>query len=483
MGVWPPLTAGLLAHRARKYVGFHVPGHKQGRGAWPAWHALLGEAVFALDLTELPDLDNLQDPSGIIKEAADAAAAYFGAEETFFLVNGTTAGVLAMFLAVCRPGDYVLVPRACHQSVVHGMILSGANPVYLPVRFHREWGLPGALQTRDLDTALNSFASPPRALLLFHPNYYGLAGELKAQVQLAHARQVVVLVDEAHGAHFCTSSRFPVPSLRVGTDLVAQGVHKVLGAFTQAALLHCRGDLVDREMLRQALRIIQTSSPSYLLLASLDVARYQCSQEEKKWEEAALLGMDLRRKVSQIPGLFAPGEELKEVPGVVSFDPTRLLVNVKGLGISGFTAAAWLRRERRILVEMADFYHILFILGPGDLDFAASLRDALAALAEAFGPSCGTPKVHFPKIRDLPLPRQVITPRDAFSAPRREIPLTSAEGKIAAEVVAPYPPGIPVICPGEEISAEALAYLVAWERAGGAWPGQKKGKIQVVAES
>jgi len=480
---WPPLVAGLLAHAAQNYLGFHVPGHKQGRGAWPAWRDLLGEEVFRLDLTELPGLDNLQAPEGIIRSAAAAAAAVFGSQETFFLVNGTTAGILAMLLATCGPRDQVLVPRVCHQAVIHGLILSGASPFYLPVHAHPTWGLPGVLKTEDLLPALSSPAPPARALVLIHPNYYGLAGALEAQIQSARAKGLVTLVDEAHGAHFCAGAPYPVPALRAGADLVAQGAHKVLGAFTQAAFLHHRGTIPDPGKLRQALRLLQSSSPSYLLLASLDVARCQFFREKKEWEEVASWGLELRRKISRIPGFFAPGEEVKEVPGVAAFDPARLIVNVKGLGITGFAAAAWLRRERRILVELADFQNIVFVLGPADFKFEGDLLEGLTALAAAC--SCGgkTQAAGCPEPPLSPLPRQFMTPRAAFFAPQRELPLAAAQGKIAAEVVAPYPPGVPILCPGEEINAEALAYLAAWSEAGGVWPGREKGTIKIVAGS
>jgi len=478
---WPPLLAGLLVHHAQGYLGFHTPGHKQGRGAWPEWRNLLGEQVFSLDLTELPGLDNLQEPQGIIKEAADAAAAYFGAEKSFFLVNGTTSGILAMLLASCSPGDYVFIPRYCHQAVVHGLILSGARPVYLQVRFHPELGLPGAVENSVLEKALLEADVQPRALFLIHPNYYGLVGDIQAQVDLAHSRGIVVLVDEAHGAHFCASSRFPTPSLQAGADMVAQGAHKVLGAFTQAAFLHCGRGFADLGRLRQALRIVQTSSPSYLLLASLDVARYQCSQEQEKWEKLAEFGLELRQKISQIPGLMAPGEELREVPGVVSFDPARLIVNVSELGVSGFEAAFWLQKERQILVEMADFQNVLLILSPPDLDYREKILAACRDLAMALK---GSGKLENPllELENIPLSPQVLTPREAFFAPREEVAVSSAEGRVAAEAVTPYPPGVPVIFPGEEITREALEYLTAWERAGGTWPGQERGTIQVVAD-
>ncbi len=449
----------------RGYLGWHAPGHHGGRAAWAPWRELLGDAVFDLDLTELPGLDNLHDPRGIIRAAAAGAAAFFGAAETHFLVNGTSAGILAVLLARCRDGDRVLLPRNCHQSAVHGLVLSGATPVYLPVPFHPGLGLPGLLRTEDLRSCLaglvnsagdrpggplteqpassrrgaikedaagflpeqsgcppgcppgarkagvgagaeNDSPGPssadavdfarrcatglqegePRLLVLLHPNYYGLTGDLAGQIQLAHRCGLTVLADEAHGSHFRSSPLFPTPALAAAADFAAQGAHKTLGAFTQAAWLHCREGGEAALRVSRALRLVQTTSPSYLLLASLDAARHQLQQSAALWEETACLGLRLRQEITAIPGLLAHGEELLEAPGVVAYDPSRLVVNVSALGITGFAAAAWLRGERRLLVEMADLYNLVFILGPGDMGPPA---DSLLAGLQALAAACG----------------------------------------------------------------------------------------------
>jgi arginine decarboxylase len=583
-GALPPLVAGLVSHAGEGYLGFHMPGHHQGRAAWAPWRDLLGQAAFSLDLTELTGLDNLQDPQGIIREAAAEAAAFFGASETHLLVNGASAGILAVLLALCQEAgamltpncghqsDTVLVPRNCHQSVVHGLVLSGAAPVYLPVRFHSGLGLPGLLRTEDLRTALGcdsgfrpdypvndrplpvspeglpaspaakspdrpvrcpahptegapagclsreaaATSSPSaaniqeggrRLLVLLHPNYYGLAGDLAEQIELAHQHGLLVLTDEAHGSHFCASPRFPASALAARTDFTVMGAHKTLGAFTQAAWLHCReaGEAASR--VDQALRLVQTTSPSYLLMASLDVARHQLQRSGDRWEETAGLGLRLRREISGLAGLAAPAEQLLEVPGVTAYDPARLVVNVSGLGITGFTAGEWLSRERRLLVEMADLNNLVFILGPGDEGTAAAalvggLRE-LAAACDCSGgkiegakrsagrspdgeeKECGTRmgaelSLIMPDIYDLPIPRQVLTPRQAFLAPHCQAPLDAAVGKVAAETITPYPPGVPLICPGEAIDKPALDCLKAWCQAGGTWPGQARGAIYVV---
>lgn len=477
-----PLLAGLLSHAQEEYLSYHTPGHKQGLGSLVEWRQLLGEMVFQLDLTELPGLDNLHDAEGIIGEAQRAAADYFGAKETFFLVNGTSAGILAVMLAESCTKSKVVLPRTSHQAVIHGLILSGAEPVYLPVESDGVLGLPGAVRAADLEECLITLDEQALVVLL-HPNYYGLAGEIRQQVAAAHQHNCAVLVDEAHGAHFGTSPLFPLPALRAGADYAAQGAHKVLGSFTQSAYLHCQGEN-DLDAIRDALRIVQSSSPSYLLLASLDVARCQCEQEEGQWEMAARLAEELRQGISQIDGISAPGEELLQVSGVVEYDPTRLVINVRELGITGFAAAEWLHRECGILVEMADFHNLILILGP------KTGREAMERLYQALSSMAGTCSVGSPIDRpllpdplQLPIPTQVLTPREAYFAPHTLVKWDAALGKTAAEVIAPYPPGVPVICPGERIEEEAIGFLREWDAAGGVWTGKSRGLIKIAVGS
>jgi len=477
-----PLAAGLISHSAQGYLGCHTPGHKQGRGALPEWRRLLGDRVFQLDLTELPGLDNLHDSQGIIREAEEAAAAYFGARRTFFLINGATAGILAVIMAKSRPGSKVVLPRTSHQAVIHGLILSGAQPVYLPVRSSAELGLPGHVTEAELNACLAGLGEEALVVLL-HPNYYGLAGEMRGQVAAARRHNCAVLADEAHGAHFCTSSLFPIPALEAGADFAVQSAHKVLGSFTQTAFLHCRLEN-DLERMRELLRIVQSSSPSYLLMASLDAARCQCQMGKEGWEAAARLGEKLRLRISCLPGVLSPGEELLQTPGAAEYDPTRLVVNISGLGITGFEAAEWLRLERKILVEMADLQNLVFILGPADGEQEADiLLEGLGAMAAACSAGGRKERRGHPDPLLLPVPRQAMTPRDAFFAPHSPVEWEHACGKIAAEVIAPYPPGTPVICPGEMIREEALDFLEEWEAAGGVWPGKGRGVIEIVTGS
>ena len=330
-----------------------------------------------------------------------------------------------------------------------------------------------------------------KLLVLPHPNYYGLAGNMAEQVRLAHQHGLAVLADEAHGAHFCASPLFPAPALNAGADFTVMGAHKTLGAFTQAAWLHCRDGGEAALKVKRALRLVQTTSPSYLLLASLDVARHQLQQSGERWEETIRLGMRLREEISKIPGLSAPGEELLQAPGVCACDLSRLVVNVSGLGITGFAAAEWLAGERHLLVEMADPNNLVFILGPGDEGPAAEfLREGLREMAGIFnsskrigGGEFGELSGMIKDLYDFPIPSQALTPRQAFFAPSRVLPLEAAAGMVAAGAITPYPPGVPLICPGEVIDKTVLDCLEAWRSAGGTWAGMTGQTVAVVEGS
>ncbi|MDR1201672.1 MAG: aminotransferase class I/II-fold pyridoxal phosphate-dependent enzyme [Tannerellaceae bacterium] len=482
-GEWPPLVQGLLDYANHGYFGWHMPGHHFGRSAWEPWRELLGDSVFIMDgAAELPGLDNLHDPQGIILKAEEEAASFFGAAEVRFLVNGSTQGNLAVLMGCCREGDMVFVPRNCHQSVVHGLVLSGATPIYLPVRWHSDFGLIGILQTDDLKQTLKNYQGSGGLLMLLHPNYYGMTGDLLGQVELAHQYGLQVMVDEAHGSHFCVGEQFPMPALVAGADFAVMGAHKTLGAFGQASWLHFREQGAATANVKRAMRLVETTSPSYLLLASLDVARYQLQQSQEIWQETAALGNRLRQIINSIPGLWAPGEEFLQIPEVCAYDPTRLAVKVSGLGITGIEAKKWLQQHQRMVLDMADLHYLVYILSPDDIGpMADALVNGLRALATEYESNVNKSLCS----RDineleLPIPRQVITPRQAFFSQGRKIPLIESVGKIAGETITPYPPGIPLICPGEVIDNTVLECLDAWRQAGGIWSGLSSGMITVI---
>lgn len=416
----------------------------------------MGRSVFQTDLTELPGLDNLYYPEGAIKEAQERAASFFGAGHTFFLVNGATSGIVSVFLATCRPGDKVLVPRYAHRSVWAGLILSGSRPVYLKGCWLSTLGLPLGVTPQEVEEAL-ALHKEVKLLVLVHPTYEGLVPPTGRLVELAHQYKVQVLVDAAHGSHFGLDDRLPPSPLKLGADYVVHGTHKTLGAFTQAAMLHLRPGL-DGACVAEALRLVQTSSPSYLLLASLDMARYGAELKgHKLWAKAVDRALKLRQKLR---ALGLPCLDERDVIGeaTAGLDVTRLVIPTEPLGLSGEEAAKALRRLGHEM-ELARSRYVVGILTPADDE--RSTR----ALVRALKLLKGEAVKHKSKLEgELPveegLPPLAMTPREAFLARHRPVPIREAQGKIAAELVAPCPPGYVIVAPGEVLTQELIDKLI-----------------------
>ena len=461
-----PLFEALQAYARRVRAPLHVPGHKMGRAAPPEWRAFLGEGGLAIDQTEAPGLDDLHAPEGVIAEAQRLAAAAFGAERSYFLVGGTTAGLHALILAACSPGASIAVPRHAHRSVLGALILAGLRPNWVQVTFDPELGLATGADPRSLREALRGAA----AAVLVHPTYYGIASDLASEIDLVHRAGLPVLVDEAHGAHFAFHPGLPPAALSLGADGVAQSVHKTGGSLTQSSLCHLgHGSRLKAARLEEMLRLVQTTSPSYLLMASLDVARRALALEgHQAWERALALADGARRRIGALPGLRVYPTD----------DPTKLLIDVRGRSISGFRAAEWLWDEAGVAVEASGLTYVLAVLTPGD---TAETVDVLVAALSRLPSDEGVPALP----PEPPWPEVVLSPREAYLGPKRAVPLREAVGRVAAELVAPYPPGIPVVAPGERLTCEVVEYLghaaeSGWHLQGPADPCLRS--IQVVEE-
>jgi len=297
-----PYYSGLLAYIAKHRASFHMPGHKRGRGVHPDFKAFLGENVFLLDLTEVQGVDYLHKPTGILREAMDLLADAYGAKESFFLVNGSTVGNQAALMAVGGPGKKILIARNSHRSVVGGLILNGSIPVYLPVNVDPELGITTSVSPEVLREYLDK--NDVDAVFLTNPNYYGVSGNIRELVDIVHEHGLPIVVDEAHGAHFHFHQALPLSAVDAGADLVVQSTHKTLSSMTQSSWMHMNGDLVDVELLKAALRTLQSSSPNYVLMASLDVARMQMATEGAELLSSALnVAQYLREAINEIPGL------------------------------------------------------------------------------------------------------------------------------------------------------------------------------------
>ncbi|MEH2355784.1 aminotransferase class I/II-fold pyridoxal phosphate-dependent enzyme [Nostoc sp.] len=465
-----PLLDALKANAARPHAPFYTPGHKLGEGISQPLADLLGKAVFCADLTELADLDNLFAPQGVIQEAQQLAAAAFGASQTWFLVNGSTCGIEAAILATCGTGDKIILPRNVHSSAIAGLILSGAIPIFLNPEYDPVLDIAHSITPNAVESALQQHPDA-KAVLTVYPTYYGVCGDLSAIASITHQYNIPLLVDEAHGAHFAFHPELPTPALAAGADLTVQSTHKVLGAMTQASMLHIQGNRIDCDRISKALQLVQSTSPSYLLLASLDAARQQMAIHGKMLMSRTLqLAEEARTRISQIPELSVlQMPQLEESPGFVALDKTRLTVTVSGLGLTGFEADEILDEKFAVTAEFASLQHLTFIISlgntPADIE---QLVQGFTTLAKEYRRSNLTVKnlVWLNLDRTLDYALQ-LSPREAFFAVSEILPLTQTNKRICAEIVCPYPPGIPVLMPGEVITKSVLEYLQQIQAMGG----------------
>ena len=461
-----PLLDALQECAQKPHAPFYTPGHKRGQGISQPLASLLGTSVFRADLPELPDLDNLFAPQGVIQEAQQLAADAFSADCTWFLVNGSTCGVMAAILATCSLGEKIILPRNVHQSAMQGLILSGAIPIFINPEYDRVLDLAHSLTPAAVAAALKQHPDA-KAVMMVYPTYYGACGDVEAIAEIAHAHNIPLLVDEAHGAHFAFHPDLPLSALSAGADLTVQSTHKVLGALTQASMLHIQGDRINRERLSKALQLLQSTSPSYLLLASLDAARQQMAlQGELLMTKALQLAEKARTQISQISGLSVL--ECANTPGFVALDSTRLTVNVSGLGLTGFAADEILHQQLGVTAELPSLQHLTFIISLGNTPSdITQLVKAFAVLAEDYrSPQPFLPPTSYRLLLSPYSLAPSLSPRDAFFAATetwliQQVRDAYKQNKqpISAEIICPYPPGIPILTPGEVITPAALDSL------------------------
>jgi len=463
---------------------FHMPGHKLGRGV----PYELAQNLLQLDVTEVEGTDNLHCPQGIIKDAQRKAAKAFGADRTFFLVNGSTCGVQAAIMSVCSRGQKLIAGRDSHRSVASGLILSGAEPVYVYPEFNEEFSIHGEITPESMENALR--ANPDAAaVLITRPNYYGICCNLEEISRLVHSWGKILIVDEAHGAHLAFSDRLPPSALSCGADICIQSAHKTLPAVTQGAYLHVKGNRPDMEKLSSNLAMLQSSSPSYIIMSYLDIAREIMEREGRKRLEALI---DINARFVEELEKDGTYKVLQAGNMGINFvqDPTRLVISVKGLGISGYSAEKVLRERLATQVEMADFENIVLITTVADTrESMKRLLEALETmkgfefherLQNASAEMRSMVRRYNNRLRDS---SQELPPWKAYASEKQEIPLESAGGRICADIITPYPPGIPVLYPGEIISALTVDYIRDIVSAGGNVTGMgADGRIRVLKE-
>lgn len=480
-----PIYSALKDYADENNIPFHMPGHKMGIG-FPKNFA---KNLPKFDITELPNMDNLHFPDGIIKEAQLLAAHAFNANKTFFLVNGATCGVHAAIMTTCEHGSKIIIGRDCHRSAIEGTILANAIPVYVNTEVDNFFGISTGVEPETLKTALedNPDAS---AVFVTRPNYYGICSDMEKIVDITHSFGKILIVDEAHGAHLKFNKKLPISAIDAGADICVQSAHKTLPALTQGAYLHIKSDSVDIEKLEFYLRLLETTSPSYIIMASLDMARALMEYSGKQLLDNIIKKTDwIRQCIKDFEGIVPLGKECNISNGrSKTIDQTRLVLNSKNLGITGHAIAGILKEKYRIQVEMSDIYNIICICTVADKDkYFKELNRAIHNICCNFKKDRSQNNVimsHFGNIDkyiNVPMPSRKFNPCDVKNMKGRFIELKNSVGKISRDFIVPYPPGVPIICPGEIIFDEIIKYVSALIELGSTVNGvYKSGKIFLV---
>jgi arginine decarboxylase len=468
-----PLLETLWDCANKTHTAFYTPGHKRGKGISPQLATYFGKGVFRCDLPELTPLDNLLSPTGVIQSAQKLASQAFGALHTWFLINGSTCGIEAAILATCGSGEKIILSRNIHSSAVSGLILSGAVPIFVNPEYDPILDITYSITPQRVSEALELYPEA-KAVMIVYPTYYGVCGDIHAIAKIAHDYNIPLLVDEAHGAHFAFHQQLPITALSADADLAVQSTHKVLGAMTQASMLHIQGNRIDRDRVNKALQLLQSTSPSYLLLASLDAARQQMAiHGEELMSHTLQLARQAKIRINKIPKL-----SVLEVPnppslGFAALDKTRLTVNVEKLGLTGFTAEEILDKQLGIICEFASIKNLTLFISLGNTQEDINhLVEALSALAQEHWQLTGQDSIgyscKYPISKDVSN-SMLLLPREAFFSNTEILPIDSEKlcDRICAEIICPYPPGIPVLVPGELVSYEALIYLQQIKQMGG----------------
>ena len=448
-----PMYEALERFHKSRVVPFDVPGHKRGQGN-PELKALLGEACVSNDVNSMKPLDNLCHPVSVIRDAEELAAEAFGAAHAFFMVGGTTSAVQAMILSVVKRGDKIILPRNVHRSVINAMILCGAIPVYVNPDMDPKLGIPLGMRISQLEEAMNQNPDA-KAVLVNNPTYYGICSDIRYIVKMAHARGMKVLADEAHGTHFYFGDLLPTPAMAAGADLAAVSMHKSGGSLTQSSFL-LAGPNVNAGYVRQIINLTQTTSGSYLLLTSLDISRRNLAiRGREEFGNVMRLAQYAREEINAIGGYYAYSRELVNNDSIYDFDVTKLSVYTLDIGLAGIEVYDLLRDEYDIQIEFGDLGNILAYVSIGDrIKNVERLVSALAEIRRRFKRD----KTGLLTQEYLP-PVVAVSPQEAFYAEKESLPIMETEGRICSEFVMCYPPGIPILAPGERITRDILEYI------------------------
>lgn len=436
-----------------RIVPFDVPGHKRGKGS-PELTAFLGKQCMEADVNSMKPLDNLCHPVSVIREAEELAADAFGARHAFFMVNGTTSAVQAMIFSAVKEGEKIILPRNVHRSAINALVLSGAEPVYVNPGVNKRLGIPLGMSADDVKAAI---AENPDAKAVFvnNPTYYGICSDLRKIVETAHRAGMLVLVDEAHGTHFYFGDGFPISAMAAGADMSAVSMHKNGGSLTQSSFLLIN-NYVSEGYTRQIINLTQTTSGSYLLMSSLDLSRKNLALNGKKiYRRVSELAEYARGEVNRIGGYYAFGKDLIDGKAVYDFDLAKLSIHTRDIGLAGIEVYDILRDDYDIQIEFGDIGNILAIISVGDTYLMIErLISSLSQIEHIHRrPTAGMFDHEYIS------PEVAAVPKRAFFAPKRAVPIEKSAGMVCAEFVMCYPPGIPILAPGERITPEILEYI------------------------
>ena len=467
-----PVYEALEKLKKRRVVPFDVPGHKRGRGN-PELVELLGEKCVSLDVNSMKPLDNLCHPVSVIKEAEELAAEAFRADHAFFMVGGTTSSVQGMVLSVCKAGDEIILPRNVHKSVINALVLCGAIPVYVNPEMDNRLGISLGMQVSEVEKAILEHPKAV-AVLVNNPTYYGICSDLRSIVKVAHAHGMKVLVDEAHGTHLYFGENLPVCAMDAGADMASVSMHKSGGSLTQSSIL-LTGKNVNWEYVSQIINLTQTTSASYLLMSSLDISRRNLALRGKEsFAKVAKMAEYARDEINAIGGYYAYGKDLINGGSVYDFDVTKLSVYTRDIGLAGIEVYDLLRDEYDIQIELGDIANILAYISIGDrIQDIERLVGALADIERLYKKD-STGMLSGEYIA----PAVVISPQQAFYAEKEFLPMEQAAGRISGEFVMCYPPGIPILAPGEMVTQEIVEYILYARDKGCSMQGMEDPKVE-----
>lgn len=470
-----PLIEAMLQYKSEDVYPLHTPGHKGGRGMQRLLRQELGASV-QMDVSLMSELDDIHEPETYIKEAQELAAQTYGSDACFWAVNGTSQAIHAMLLTALNPGEKLLLPRNAHRSVAGGLALGGIEAVYLQPEYQPEFGIQMQVTVQQIEAALAQDGKI-KAVLLTSPNYYGVAADVRAIADCCHAHNAVLLVDEAHGPHLGFSELLPPSALQCGADACAQSTHKILGAMTQCSMLHVQGARLDLQRAADVMSLLTTTSPNYLLMASLDAAR---AQVQVYGGEMAAAAVQAAAKLRSLCVAYS-GLRVMEAAdcGGLQLDSTKVTVNFAAWGYTGVEVGE-LFREARVAVELVDAYNVLFLVTYADV--TTDYDEALARIAAVLNKMQAQKRapLQLAAAAKVPQTQAVLPLRDVFYRAKKAVSLAEAAGKICGEQVSFYPPGIPVLLPGELVTEEIIAYCRAQKELGLPVSGPADSSLQTI---